>query len=201
MSPVVVGIAGGTGSGKSTLAARLAAALAPDALHVMHDRYYRNVDDPTTFDYDVPDALHNDELVEHLRLLKAGGPAPLPVYDFRSHTRLEARHWVPPAPVVLLEGILILAVPAIRALIDLPVFVDVADDLRFQRRLDRDVASRGRTETFVTHQWTERVHPAHCRLVAPSQRWATLVVSGTGPLEASTHAVLQALHEVRSRRA
>jgi len=162
-------------------------------LPIAHDRYYFDVPDPSVHNYDHPDALDSSLLASQLVQLKSGMPASLPVYDFASHTRRPEVELVGPAPVVLVEGILVLAVPELNELFDLRVFVEAATTVRLERRVARDMASRGRSRAQVMHQYQATVAPMHERFVGPSARRADLVVSGEGDLEETFQEVLQAI--------
>jgi uridine kinase len=197
--PILVGMAGGTASGKTTLAGRVAQRLGgAQCLPIAHDRYYFDVPDPSVHNYDHPDALDSSLLARHLALLKAGETAPLPVYDFASHTRLQEVEPAQPAPVVLVEGILVLAEPALNALFDLRIFVEADESVRLERRVARDMANRGRSRAQVLQQYRTTVAPMHARFVGPSARHADLVVSGEGDLEESLQVVLEAITRLLS---
>ena len=140
---LIVGIAGGTASGKTTLAKRIASSLGEQCLLISHDLYYLDVPHPVGHNYDAPEALDNGLLVEHLDLLAAGQSAPLPNYDFARHQRLPDPSWTEPAAIVLLEGILILAIPEIRSRCGLKVFVEAPEDIRLERRIQRDIQREG----------------------------------------------------------
>jgi uridine kinase len=192
-------MAGGTASGKTTLARRVAQQMgAAQCLPIAHDRYYFDVPDPSVHNYDHLDALDSGLLASHLAKLKAGESASLPVYDFASHIRLREVETVHPAPVVLVEGILVLAEPALNALFDLRVFVEAEESVRLERRVARDMASRGRSRAQVLHQYQSTVAPMHARFVGPSARHAELVVSGEGDLEEALEIVLEAITRLLS---
>lgn len=186
MSTLVIGVAGGTGSGKTTVAGEIVRRVGPDRIVSVHqDRYYRDLShlDPdlrAQHNFDHPDAIEETLLVEHLGLLTAGHPAPLPVYDFANHVRADTVEMVEPRPVVLLEGILVLAVAAVRELIDVKLFVDTDADIRMIRRLNRDLAERGRTVQSVIDQWCGTVRPMHLEFVEPSKRYADLIIPEGG---------------------
>ena len=144
---------------------------------IQQDSYYRNLKDlPLDFrqvaNFDHPDALDNDLLVNHVRKLKAGEPIELPIYDFRTHTRLNETRQVEPKPIVIVEGILIFADPRLLEQMDVKVFVDTPDDIRFIRRLRRDVAERGRTVESVIEQYVETVRPMHMQFVQGNRQAA-----------------------------
>jgi uridine kinase len=186
ISPLVIGVAGGTGSGKTTVADEIVRRVGADRIVSVHqDRYYRDlshidVKRRVRHNFDHPDAIEETLLVAHLDLLTSGRPAPLPVYDFANHVRTDEVQVVEPRPVVLLEGILILAVAAVRKLIDVKLFVDTDSDVRLIRRLRRDLSQRGRTVQSVMDQWCESVRPMHLEFVEPSKRYADLIIPEGG---------------------
>jgi uridine kinase len=185
-TPVVIGIAGGTGSGKTTVVRRLIDALGDGQVTVLeHDRYYRDrselrLEERAALNYDHPDALETDLLVEHVRRLKASEAVEVPTYDFARHNRLETRERVEPRKAILVEGILIFADAALRGLMDVKVFVDADADTRFIRRLERDVAERGRTVQSVIDQYMGTVRPMHLEFVEPSKRYADIILPQGG---------------------
>lgn len=185
-TPLVVGVAGGTGSGKTTVAAKIVRRVGADHVVSVHqDRYYRDLshleeDDRLRHNFDHPDAIEENLLKEHLLRLISGQRAPLPVYDFARHIRAPEVEWTQPKPVILLEGILILSVPAIRELLDIKLFVDTDPDIRFLRRLQRDLAERGRSVQSVIDQWLRTVRPMHLEFVEPSKRHADLIIPEGG---------------------
>jgi len=186
MKTLCIGVAGGTGSGKTTVANEIVRRVGPERIVVVNqDRYYHDLahlDDQKRAhnNFDHPDAIEEGLLQEHLRLLKAGEPAPLPVYDFTRHVRLTATEWVEPQPVIVLEGILILAIPVLRELLDVKIFVDTDADLRFIRRLHRDMAERGRSVDSVVDQYLTTVRPMHLEFVESSKRWADVIIPEGG---------------------
>ncbi len=185
-APVIIGIAGGSGSGKTTVVRRLMASLGDDKVSVLeHDRYYRDrsdlrLEERAALNYDHPDSLETDLLVQHVRRLRAGEPVDAPQYDFARHNRLEARDLVAPRSAIIVEGILIFADAPLRALMDVKVFVDADDDTRFIRRLQRDISERGRTVQSVIDQYLGTVKPMHLEFVEPSKRYADIIVPQGG---------------------
>jgi uridine kinase len=183
---LVVGVAGGTGSGKTTVARELAEALPDGRANIIeYDSYYRDqtgLDDEarSAINYDHPDALESELLVKHIQTLRSGEPADIPVYDFVRHTRSEESRKLAPCPVLIVEGIMALAVPKIRELFDIKIFVDTDADLRVFRRIRRDIEQRGRSFSSVREQYYEFVRPMHMEFVEPSKRWADLIVPEGG---------------------
>lgn len=200
-APVVIGVAGGSGSGKTTVVRRIVDSLGPDQVTVLeHDRYYRDRNDlrfeeRVALNYDHPDALETDLLVRHVRDLKAGKSIDVPTYDFTRFVRLEATEQMTPRKAIIVEGILILADPSLRDLMEVKVFVDADADTRFIRRLRRDVAERGRTMESVVEQYLGTVKPMHFDFVEPSKRYADLIIPVGGH---NTVAVDMMLSLVRS---
>jgi uridine kinase len=183
---MIIGICGGTGSGKTTVANRILESVsASEVVFIQQDSYYRNLKDlPLDYrqvaNFDHPDALDNDLLVNHVRRLRAGEPIELPLYDFKTHTRLVETRAVDPKPIVIVEGILIFAEPRLLEQMDIKVFVDTPDDIRFIRRLRRDIAERGRTAESVIEQYTATVRPMHMQFVEPSKRHADVIIPEGG---------------------
>ena len=183
---LVVGVAGGTGSGKTTVARELAEALPEGRANIIeYDSYYRdqgalNDEARESINYDHPEALESELLAEHVKTLRRGAPAEIPVYDFVQHTRSGETRSLQPCPVLIVEGIMALAVPCIRELFDIKIFVDTDADLRVFRRIRRDIEQRGRSFTSVREQYYEFVRPMHMEFVEPSKRWADLIVPEGG---------------------
>lgn len=191
---VVIGIAGGTASGKSTLSAALAVRLGDQASLLLHDRYYRSPPadlPPSRWNYDHPESLETSLLIEHLRQLRRGEPVRVPRYDFARHRRAEGSEVIEPREVILVEGILVLAVPELRQSLDHRVFVDCEADIRLMRRLRRDVAERGREPLGVLDQYEQTVRPMHACYVQPSRVHAELLLDGTRPVMHSVERVLE----------
>ena len=184
--PLFVGIAGGTGAGKTTVARNVTAALPPEKVAVLsHDAYYKPRPNLTTeerelLNFDHPSALDNELLAKHLDTLRAGQPIELPIYDFTTHLRRNEFLRVDPAPVVILEGILVLSDPRIRARLNIRVFVETDADIRVFRRIRRDIETRGRTFEQVRQQYYQTVRPMHLEFVEPSRRFADLIIPEGG---------------------
>ena len=183
---MIIGISGGTGSGKTTVANRILESVsASEVVFIQQDSYYRNLEDlPLDYrqiaNFDHPDALDNDLLIDHIRKLRAGEAIDLPLYDFRTNSRLNETRRVEPKPIVIVEGILIFADARLLEQMDIKVFVDTPDDIRFIRRLRRDVAERGRTVESVIEQYLVTVRPMHMQFVEPSKRQADVIIPEGG---------------------
>ena len=205
MPTLVIGVAGGTGSGKTTVGEEIVRRVGADRIVSVHqDRYYRDLSHIDTHrralhNFDHPDAIEEALLVEHLGLLTNGRSAPLPVYDFANHIRTPEVETVEPRPVVLVDGILILAVAAVRKLIDVKLYVDTDSDIRLIRRLKRDLAQRGRTMQSVMDQWCETVRPMHLEFVEPSKRYADLVIPEGGFNTVALDLVISRIEQVLHR--
>jgi uridine kinase len=186
MKPFVIGIAGGTGSGKTTVARRIYDSLHLDsAVFLDHDSYYRELDhlpmeERRRVNFDHPDSLDNDLLVEHLERLLEREPIDKPVYDFAAHTRAGSTVRIEPRDVILVEGILIFVDPRLRDLFDLKIFVDTEADVRFIRRMRRDLELRGRNVESVIEQYLGTVRPMHFEFVEPSKRYADVIIPRGG---------------------
>jgi uridine kinase len=183
---MLIGISGGTGSGKTTVANRILESVsACEVVFIQQDSYYRNIEDlPLDYrqvaNFDHPDALDNDLLVRHVRMLKAGEAIELPIYDFKTNTRAMETRLVEPKPIVIVEGILVFVDARLLEQMDIKVFVDTPDDIRFIRRLRRDIAERGRTLESVIEQYVETVRPMHMQFVEPSKRHADVIIPEGG---------------------
>src|SRR5918912_1173033 len=183
---MIIGICGGTGSGKTTVANKILESVsAADVSFLQQDSYYRNradlpLDLREQVNFDHPDAIDNNLLIEHLRALKAGRAVELPLYDFKHHVRLPETQRVEPKLITILEGILIFAEQRLLDEMDIKVFVDTPDDIRFIRRLRRDVAERGRTAESVIEQYLATVRPMHMQFVEPSKRSEDVIIPEGG---------------------
>lgn len=186
MNTVIIGIAGGSGSGKTTLTNRLWKQFGPDEVSVLnHDSYYKRHDElpyeeRCKLNYDHPDSFDTPLLVEHLKALRAGQPVKVPIYDYSIHNRTDRTVTVYPAPVIIVEGILIFASPELCEQMDMKVYVDTDADVRILRRIMRDVKQRGRTLDSVVEQYLTTVKPMHEQFVEPSKRKADLIVPKGG---------------------
>jgi uridine kinase len=186
VQPVLIGVAGGSGSGKTTVSDAILERVGRDRIaYVQHDAYYRDRSNMTReerarVNYDHPDSLETDLLVAHLKELRACRAVNVPIYDFAQHVRTSDSRRVEPRAIILVEGILIFVDRALREMFDIKIFVDTDADIRFIRRLQRDIEERGRTMESVVRQYEETVRPMHLEFVEPSKRYADLIIPEGG---------------------
>ncbi|MCC8129971.1 MAG: uridine kinase [Clostridiales bacterium] len=204
MTPVIIGIAGGTGSGKSTFTNRIHAAFPDEVTILYHDNYYKAQDDipfeeRKKKNYDHPDALETSLLVEHLRALKRGETVQCPIYDYSLHTRSKRTVTVKPHPVILLEGILVLSDEALRNQMDIKIFVEADADERILRRITRDVIERGRSMTDIMDQYLTTVKPMHYAYVEPTKALADVVIN-SGMNDTAFELISGKIREILSER-
>ena len=181
----IIGIAGGTGSGKSTLARKVKEALKDSATLICHDNYYKDsshlpFEERVNQNYDHPNAFDTELLIKHLALLKSGQAIDMPTYSFVEHARSKETVHIEPAKVIILEGILIFENEMLRNMMDMKIFVDTDADVRFIRRMSRDVKSRGRDMESVVNQYLGTVKPMHEQFVEPSRKYADIIVPEGG---------------------
>ena len=185
-TPLVIGIAGGSGSGKTTVAQVILQRVGPDRISFLqHDAYYKDLSGlpPTQraeINFDHPNSLENDLLIAHIQQLINGEAVEVPIYNFATHSRTDRTFTVQPRGVILVEGILIFTEAALRELFDVKIFVDTDSDLRLIRRLQRDIAERGRTTESVIKQYLATVRPMHLEFVEPSKRYADVIIPEGG---------------------
>jgi uridine kinase len=196
VKPVIIGIAGGTGSGKTTVARAIHDRVGKDRIEwISHDSYYRNFEalnpeEKHHINFDHPDSLETELLARHLDVLVKGSTVEVPIYDFTTHSRKEATQRVEPRRVIIVEGILVLAEPELRKRIDIKLFVDTPADIRFMRRLVRDIKTRGRSMESVIEQYTTTVRPMHEEFVEPSKRYADLIIPEGGENQVALDAII-----------
>jgi uridine kinase len=201
MKPFIIGIAGGTGSGKTTVARKIYQSLRLDeAVFLDHDSYYRDlghlpVEERKTLNFDHPDSLDNELLLDHLARLTAREPIEKPTYDFAANTRAAGTTRVEPRDVILVEGILLFVEPRLREIFDLKIFVDTDADVRFIRRLQRDLELRGRTVESVIEQYLATVRPMHFEFVEPSKRYADVILPRGGNNTAGIEVITARIRE------
>ena len=198
---MIIGICGGTGSGKTTIARKIVEAVGKEnVVLVEQDSYYRNLadmplDERRQANFDHPDSIDSDMLVNHIRRLKQSLTVEMPLYDFKTHTRSDKIEIIEPKPVVIVEGILIFAETRVLDLLDVRVFVDTPDDIRFIRRLQRDIAERGRTAESVIAQYYRTVRPMHHEFVEPSKRNADIIIPEGGQMGVSVQFLCSLVRE------
>ncbi len=184
--PLVIGIAGGSGSGKTTVANVILDRVGKERIaYLPHDAYYKDLrslppQQRVEVNFDHPNSLENELLCKHINMLKSGMNVDLPIYDFTTHTRTDQTILLLPQPVIIVEGILIFGEAQLRELFDIKIFVDTDPDIRFIRRLDRDIRERGRTTESVIHQYLTTVRPMHLEFVEPSKRYADVIIPEGG---------------------
>lgn len=184
--PVTIAVAGGTGSGKTTISNALLGKVGSNHIaYLPHDAYYKDLSHLSqsqreSVNFDHPDSLDTPLMSQHIQQLQNGQPVEIPIYDFTNDRRTEQTEHVAPAPIILVEGILIFAEPELRKLFDVKIFVDTDPDIRFIRRLKRDIAERGRTVESVIEQYLNTVRPMHLEFVEPSKRYADVIIPEGG---------------------
>jgi uridine kinase len=185
-TPLVIGIAGGSGSGKTTVVQRILERVGVDRIaYLQHDSYYKDLGGlpPAVrreINFDHPNALETELLTEHVKMLRDGNPIEVPIYDYATDTRTGQTYTIAPHRVILVEGILIFTEAELRKLFDVKIFVDTDADLRFIRRLHRDITERGRSTESVIKQYHETVRPMHLEFVEPSKRYADVIIPEGG---------------------
>ena len=206
ITPLTIGIAGGTGSGKTTVARRIAAALPAGSVSTLeHDAYYRDRPDLSPdaraqLNFDHPESLESALLVDHLGALKAGQRVDVPIYDFKTHRRLERSRQVEPTPLIIVEGILVFVESELRDRLDIKIFVDTDADIRVFRRIRRDMEQRGRTFESIREQYYRTVRPMHLQFVEPSKRWADLILPEGGNQAVALDLIIAKLKSVLTGR-
>jgi uridine kinase len=194
--PIVIGIAGGTGSGNTTVANVILRRVGNHRIaYLPHDAYYRDLKDlplnqRAAVNFDHPDSIESELMLAHITQLKNWEYVKLPVYDFSTHSRTEQTIRIDPQPVIIVEGILIFAEVKLREVFDVKLFVDTDPDLRFIRRLQRDIAERGRTMEKVIQQYLTTVRPMHLEFVEPSKRYADVIIPEGGLNEVAMEIVI-----------
>jgi len=204
---LVIGICGRTGSGKTTITERIKAALSHDSVLVLQqDHYYKDLphlplDERAKHNFDHPDSLDTPLLIEHVRQLREGRRVERPVYDFTKHKRLTQTVRLDPRPALIVEGILVFENGVLRELMDIKIFVDTDADLRFIRRLRRDMRERGRTPESVVQQYLATVRPMHTEFIEPSKRYADVIIPEGGYNDVGIDLVIQKLRSLVGVRA
>lgn len=202
---MIIGICGGTGSGKTTIARAIVDTVgANKVVLIEQDSYYRNLadmplDERHQANFDHPDSIDSEMLVNHIKRLKQGQPIEMPVYDMVTHTRSDTTEFIEPKPVVIVEGILIFAEPRVLDLLDVRVFVDTPDDVRLMRRLRRDITERGRPFERTLDQYERTIRPMHFEFVEPSKRHADIIIPEGAQMGISVEFLCSLVREKLSR--
>lgn len=202
MDVKIIGITGGSGSGKSTIVRKISEVIS-DFVFIPQDNYYHSAEyisneNITAYNFDHPDAFDTELLYHQLRDLKAGKAIDMPQYDFVHHRRREERVHVDPRPLVIIEGLMVLYDPQIRNLLDLKLYVDTPDDIRFIRRLNRDMSERGRTVESVVRQYMEVVRPGHFSFIEPTKEFADIVIPEGGHNENALRVLITFVKDITS---
>lgn len=204
--PIVFGVAGGTASGKTTVAHSILDAVgASQVAYLAHDAYYRDMshlplEERARLNYDHPQSLETDLLVRHVRQLLAGEDVQVPIYDFTQHRRTSQTKPITASPIILVEGILIFTHRQLRDLMDIKVYVDTDADVRFIRRMTRDMQDRGRSLKSIVKQYLETVRPMHLEFVEPSKRYADVIIPRGGMNQVALDMVVSRLMELLRQR-
>jgi len=205
-TPLVIGVAGGTGSGKTTVANVILEKVGKSHIaYLPHDAYYRDLgdlpyDQKAAMNFDHPDSLETELMVENIISLKNRKPVDIPIYDFSIHSRTSKTIRVEPHPVIIVEGILLFADRKLRELLDIKIYVDTDPDIRFIRRLQRDITERGRTTEMVIQQYLSTVRPMHLEFVEPSKRYANIIIPEGGLNEVAMDMVIARIQSLLSKR-
>lgn len=197
-APVIVGIAGGTGSGKTTLAEKIQQGVGERSVLIQHDWYYRNLADfseeeRARVNFDHPHSLDNELLCDHLAMLKESRGIAAPQYDFTTHSRAAETLTIEPRPIIVVEGILLFAIPQLRDMFDIKLYVDTDADIRVFRRIRRDIRQRGRDFESIRQQYYDTVRPMHLEFVEPSKRWADLIIPEGGNNHIALNVIIERL--------
>ncbi|MCX7919844.1 MAG: uridine kinase [bacterium] len=203
---LIIGIAGGTGSGKTTVAKAIVRELKDERITIIHqDAYYRDqthlpLEERMKINYDHPDAIDKPLLIHHLRTLLAGQPIEKPIYDFKTHTRSPKTERIIPGDVIIIEGIFALEDPELRELMKIKIYVETDADIRFIRRLRRDINERGRTVESVIEQYKNVVRPMHLQFVEPSKRYADIIIPEGGHNRVAIDLIATKIREYQQKR-
>lgn len=200
----VIGITGGSGSGKSTIVRKISE-VCSDFVFIAQDNYYKsarfiNNSNITAVNFDHPDAIDSDLLLEHIKSLKEWKSVDIPQYDFVHHSRMDETIHVEPAPLIIVEGLMVLYDQRIRDLLDLKIYVDTPDDIRFIRRLQRDISERGRTVDSVVKQYMETVRPGHFSFIEPTKEFADIIIPEGGYNEKALRVIISFVKEISGNR-
>jgi len=204
--PLTIGVAGGTGSGKTTVANVILERVGKQHIaYLPHDAYYREFiglppDQKAAMNFDHPNSLETELMINHIEQLKHGNSIEIPIYDFSTNSRTDRTIKVEPQPVIIVEGILLFVDKKLRDMLDVKIFVDTDPDIRFIRRLQRDINERGRTTESVVHQYLTTVRPMHLEFVEPSKRYANVIIPEGGLNEVAMEMVIARIESLLNRK-
>lgn len=202
---MIIGISGGTGSGKTTVAQKIIASVGTEnVVYLQQDSYYRNLGDMPIelrhkVNFDHPNSLDNDLMMNHIEALRAGESIEQPIYDYATHSRKAETFRVGPRPIIIVEGILVFVDAQMRRLMDIKIFVDADADIRFIRRLDRDVHERERSVESIISQYMTTVRPMHLQFVEPSKRYADIIIPEGGHNDVGIDLVTEKIKSILAR--
>jgi uridine kinase len=204
-TPVIIGIAGGTGSGKSTITDAIRREVKNQITLIPQDSYYKNfgllpIEKRNNINYDHPDSFDNELLMEHLKLLKKNIPIQKPIYDFKTHSRIDKTTLIKPSRIIIVEGILIFENEQLRKLMDIKIFVDTDADIRILRRIERDIKERGRSLESIVLQYRNTVQPMHIEFVEPSKRYADIIIPEGGANKIGINMIVTKIKNILERK-
>ncbi len=204
-TPVIIGIAGGTGSGKSTITDAIRSEVKNQITLIPQDSYYKNfgllpIEKRNNINYDHPDSFDNELLMEHLKLLKKNIPIQKPIYDFKTHSRIDKTTLIKPSRIIIVEGILIFENEQLRKLMDIKIFVDTDADIRILRRIDRDIKERGRSLESIVLQYRNTVQPMHIEFVEPGKRYADIIIPEGGANKIGINMIVTKIKNILERK-
>jgi uridine kinase len=204
-TPVIIGLAGGTGSGKSTITDAIRSEVKNQITLIPQDSYYKNfgnlpLEKRSKINYDHPDSFDNELLMEHLGLLKRNIPIQKPIYDFKTHSRIDKTTMIIPSKIIIVEGILIFENEQLRKLMDIKIFVDTDADIRILRRIERDIKERGRSLESVILQYRNTVQPMHIEFVEPSKRYADIIIPEGGANKIGINMIVTKIKNILDRK-
>lgn len=204
-TPVIIGLAGGTGSGKSTITDAIRSEVKNQITLIPQDSYYKNFgllppEKRKKINYDHPDSFDNELLIEHLKLLKKNIPIQKPIYDFKTHSRIDKTILIKPSRIIIVEGILIFENKQLRKLMDIKIFVDTDADIRILRRIERDIKERGRSLEYIVLQYRNTVQPMHIEFVEPSKRYADIIIPEGGSNKIGINMIVTKIRNILERK-
>ena len=204
-TPVIIGIAGGTGSGKSTITDAIRSEVKNHITLIPQDSYYKNfgllpIEKRNKINYDHPESFDNELLMKHLKLLKKNIPIQKPIYDFKTHSRIDKTTLIKPSKIIIVEGILLFENEQLRKLMDIKIFVDTDADIRILRRIERDIKERGRSLESVILQYRNTVQPMHIEFVEPSKRYADIIIPEGGANKIGINMIVTKIKNILERK-